>query len=234
MIGDAVPSAPPVNLDPGVLRLRQQQYGLLEFVAEQLPCWRADDNEVLEQAEDRLTSQLSDYLDEAAHGSEAWNWVRFKTQVPDAIDKTRTLDIAAKPIRTVIIAERPYTRRSVLLPIECKRLPTPGGISREREYVVSSKGTTGGIQRFKLGKHALDHDLAVMIAYVQQGPSSDWVLTVNGWIQALAADIKSGWSEGDCLELISEGVPVYRLVSHHDRGSGYEPIELRHLWIDMN
>jgi hypothetical protein len=39
-----------------------------------------------------------------------------------------------------------------IMPIECKRLPTPKAKDRdEREYVITEGATAGGIQRFKLG-----------------------------------------------------------------------------------
>ena len=234
MLGDDAPITPLMNLASGVLRLGEQKDSLLDFIAEQLLNWKSEDSAVLEEAEDLLTSQLSDFLNEAAHISDGWSWIHFQTERPDAVDRTRRLDMAAKPIKTVIIAERPYTRNAVLLPIECKRLPAPKPKHREREYVASTKGTTGGIQRFKLGKHAGDHALAAMIGYVQKGRPVDWFTTVNGWISALASGVGSGWTNEDCLTLDEDTGEVCRLTSHHDRGSKHLPIELRHLWISLD
>lgn len=56
--------------------------------------------------------------------------------------------------------------------IECKRLPTPGGKDREREYVSgfhANGSPTGGIQRFKLGLHGGQVHDAAMIGYVVNG-----------------------------------------------------------------
>lgn len=234
MLADSVPTAPSVALASDVLRKGEQRYALLDFIAEQLPCWRAADAAVLEQAEDRLTMQLSDFLEEAADGSDVWNRVRFKTQRPDAVNKKGTLDIVAKPVGTIIFAERTYTRRAVLLAIECKRLPAPKPKAREKEYVTSIKGATGGIQRFKLGKHAADHNLAAIIGYVQKGQPADWIATINGWITALASVSSSGWTNDDCLVLDEDGGELCRLTSRHDRGAGKVRIELRHLWIHLN
>ena len=234
MLGDDAPIVPRVDLSPGVLRMGEQRDALLDFIAEQLPRWKAADEKVLETSEDRLTMQLTDFLEEAADDSDGWEWLRFNTQRPDAVNKKGTLDIVAKPVRAVIIAERLYTRATVLLPIECKRLPAPLPKEREQEYVKSGKGATGGIQRFKLGKHASDHDLAVMIAYVQEGRPADWLATVNGWISALASVSKSDWTNDDCLLLDEDSGELCRLTSRHDRGAGRSKIELRHLWINLN
>ena len=86
------------------------------------------------------------------------------------------LDISVQPCGRLILVEgRRYTQFDTLLPIECKRLPMPipGDRRRdEREYVTSGSGTTGGIQRFKLGAHGSSHSLGVMIGYIQDGRTS--------------------------------------------------------------
>jgi hypothetical protein len=126
----------------------------------------------------------------------------------------------------------------MLLPIECKRLPTPKEKDRdEREYVVTAPPrTTGGIQRFKLGYHGAAHRLGAMIAYVQDMTLSHWLAQVNGWIRELSAEMGSAWSNSDALQPVQDdpAVGLFKLVSNHRRGGEFDEIELRHLWIRMN
>jgi hypothetical protein len=125
----------------------------------------------------------------------------------------------------------------MLLPIECKRLPTPKKKDRdEREYVVTANATRGGIQRFKFGFHGKAHCNAAMIAYVQKENFSYWQTKVNSWIRELSAEAGSEWSESDCIHVLKEdaAVGLCTLYSHHQRGTEFGEIELRHIWITMN
>ena len=144
--------------------------------------------------------------------------------------------MAPKPCgATLVIEGRRHTQFDMLLPIECKRLPTPKKDRDEREYVVTATGTTGGIQRFKFGYHGAKHCLGAMIAYVQDKPFAHWVAQVNGWIAALAAGPGSEWRPSDSLESLTDDVAkgLCTLRSCHRRAALNE-LELRHLWIKMN
>ncbi|MBM4031391.1 MAG: hypothetical protein FJ291_06340 [Planctomycetes bacterium] len=214
------------------------RYELVDFIAEELPRWRDDPQRSPVVCERVLTDQLCGHLNGAARLSEGWSWVQFRTEVPDEVRSGRAVDLTAKPCGVAIIIEgRRHTQFDTLLPIECKRLPTPEEPGRdEREYVVTGCGTTGGIQRFKLGLHGAAHRVAAMIAYVQELGFAHWLAQVNGWITALSAEKGSVWSGSDLLALLKEdsGKGLCTLQSRHHRRGGYDDCDLRHLWVRMN
>src|SRR3546814_2402496 len=114
-----------------------------------------------------------------------------------------------------------YTEYQTLLPIECKRLPTPTGTDRdEREYLYSRFSTTGGVQRFKAGHHAASHARAAMIGYVQGRDIPAWSVQLDRWIDGLAGDAVAGWLDTDKLAMV-EHDPIARIASFrsdHARG----------------
>nr|VFK31357.1 MAG: hypothetical protein BECKMB1821G_GA0114241_10829 [Candidatus Kentron sp. MB]VFK34712.1 MAG: hypothetical protein BECKMB1821I_GA0114274_10819 [Candidatus Kentron sp. MB]VFK76960.1 MAG: hypothetical protein BECKMB1821H_GA0114242_10868 [Candidatus Kentron sp. MB] len=239
--------SPPINarvgsFEPEVHLPRTARYALLDFIADELPRWRDHPGREPEIAEVALTSQLRRHLNSAARISTAWNWIRFiqfGTEDPDETKPGRTIDLTSEPCGVVLFIEgRRHTQFDTLLPIECKRLPTPKGKDRDkREYVVSAKGSTGGIQRFKFGHHGAAHRVAGMIAYVQERTSDHWLKQVNGWIGELAKETDSGWSASDTLQTLKDypaAEVVCRLCSRHKRQNGREAIDLRHLWIKMD
>lgn len=204
---------------------------LVEFIAEQLPRWRDHPDRRAVQSERELTDQLSSYLNSAARRS--LDQVQFATEVPDSGRRGRTVDMAVKPSEApIVVTGRRYTLFDVLLPIECKRLPTPAGRD-EREYVISGEEgrSGGGIQRFKLGAHGGGHGLALMIGYIQDGQAQQWLVRVNGWMAELAVGDGS-WAGEQLAPVVMDGEGVSQLRSSHRRvvrdGAG---IELRHLWV---
>ncbi len=210
---------------PGTLLLQ-----LVDFIADQLPRWRDHPDRRPVHSERELTDQLSSYLNSAAR--ESLDLVQFLTEVPDSAQRGRFLDIAIKPAGApIVVTGRRYTLFDVLLPIECKRLPTPKGRD-EREYVIGGElGSAGGIQRFKLGAHAAAHPMAVMIAYIQEGEAPQWLARVNRWISEIG-EVDASWA-GERLEAM-EVSAVHRLRSLHRRQArGSASIELRHLWIAL-
>ncbi len=226
------------NLDPEVQLPGTARYALLDFIAEELPRWRDDADRPTKAGENALTSQLRAHLNSAARTSATWDWVQFGTEDQDEKDRRRTIDLTAKPCHlAVVIENRRYTKYNTLLPIECKRLPTPteGRDRDEREYVVSGHNTAGGIQRFKFGLHGARHDLAAMIAYVQDETFAHWLAQVNHWIAALADESSSKWDRSDRLQEVTDDVAtgLRTLRSCHQR-DGLAELELRHLWIKMN
>lgn len=211
---------------------------LVTFIADQLPAWRDHPDRTQETSEPRLSAQLCSHLNSAARRTKGWDILQFKQEEPDATVKNRTLDLAASPCdATIWVGGRRTTVFETILPIECKRLPTPPEAGRDRrEYVFSSKTTTGGIQRFKDGLHGATHNLAAMIGYIQNETSSTWHKRANEWIEELIADAKPGWSSEDHLQMRSEDTKrrMAVLVSSHPRTGGKDNIELQHLWILMN
>lgn len=238
MLADTLSGAPVGRIEPQVILPATAPYKLIDFIAQELPRWRDDPERLPESSEDRLTSQLCIHLNSASRRSAAWSDFQFVPQEPDDALGNRTLDLAAKPSgATLIIADRKYTKYQTILPIECKRLPTPSEKRRDkREYVITEPGTTGGIQRFKLGYHGKAHLVGAMIGYVQDHTFPHWIEQVNGWIGQLCISDSSGWSDGDLLQLQTDDSSsrLCTLHSCHSRARGLADCELRHLWIRMN
>lgn len=211
-------------------------HALIDFIADDLPRWRDDPERVAKTAETELTDQLCARLNSVARTSAGWDHYQFRTEAPDDVKKGRKIDLVAAPCGAIIwIDGRRCTQYDTLLPIECKRLPTPKDNARdEREYVVNRKATTGGMQRFKEGNHGANHSLAAMIAYVQTKSPKSWFVDVNAWITELSVT-DDRWSKNDLLRCDSMqptfGIMSYR--STHIRTGNLSQLELRHLWIDM-
>jgi hypothetical protein len=211
---------------------------LVAFITGELPQWRDHPDRPDASAETDLTEYLCDHLNSAAYDSTAWSHVQFRTEIADEARGGRKIDLGAKPLSAALVIEgRRHSRFDVLFPIECKRLPTPTGKDRdEREYVITERGTTGGIQRFKLGCHGAAHTFAAMIAYVQKRSCAHWLERVNAWIHDLAEGADSVWSESDLLQSQSNDTArgICTHVSRHARSGGLAPCELQHLWVKMN
>ncbi len=209
---------------------------LMDFIAEQLPGWRDHPDRPTEFAETTLTEHLCDYLNGVANFSTDWSHVQFRTETGDESRAGRKIDLSVKPRGVDIFIEgRRHTQFQALFPIECKRLPTPPGKDRdEREYVFTKNGTTGGIQRFKLGLHGASHSFAAMIGYVQGLSFSYWLNQINGWIHDLSLKHKSAWSGSDALKALTDDpvLGISTLHSSHDR-KGLGICEVRHVWISM-
>jgi hypothetical protein len=238
MLADLPTAIEAGRLEPEIHLAGTARDALLEFIAQELPLWRDHPDRKAQTSEAHLTDQLCSYLNSAARISIAWSHIQFRTEVPDELKGERTIDLVPKPSGAILVIEgRRHTQFDPLLPIECKRLPVPKQKDRdEREYVVTRRGATGGIQRFKLGYHGGAHQLGAMIGYVQEMTFSHWLSKVNGWIQALSAEADSTWSNSDVLLIIREdstkGVCILR--SNHQREGNLGVCELRHLWIKMN
>ena len=238
MLAETSTSVQASHLDPTVHLQGTARYELLDFIAGELPYWRDHPDRKPAESETALTSGLCEHLNSAAHRSVGWSRIQFRTEVRDEIWHGRAIDLAPKPCAaTIFIDGRRHTQFDALLPIECKRLPTPKGKDRdEREYVITNHGTTGGIQRFKFGYHGADHKVAAMLGYIQNCSFSDCLAAVNGWIRNLSAEEGSAWTIGDCLQIVTEkpSVGLSTFKSNHNRGCALSEIELRHLWINMN
>lgn len=218
---------------PSTVRL-----ALLEFIAHELPAWRDHPDRPSESAETRLTEHLCDYLNSAAYRSTDWSHVQFRTETGDETRAGRTIDLSAKPLASALIIEgRRHSIFDALLPIECKRLPTPTGADRdEREYVFSRHSSTGGVQRFKDGHHGAIHKLGGMIGYIQKDTCKHWSSQVAKWITELSESGQVGWSVDDLLQTETEDVArrTAILSSRHQRQGSLPQIELRHLWVEMH
>lgn len=230
-----------VNAQIGSLRQdvhfkTESLYRLIDFIANELPKWRDRPERARETSETVLTAQLSRHLNSASRHS-MWDFLQFATEAPDEKHIGRKIDLAVSPTdATVWISGRRYSDLDTLLPIECKRLPTPKDPKRDEwEYVVNRMATTGGIQRFKDGHHGSAHNLGAMIAYVQQGTATEWHARVAGWIAQLQKSSATDWGSDGVIRLLTEttvsGLTTY--CSTHKRVDALSEIELRHLWLEM-
>ena len=210
---------------------------LIEFIASELPRWRDRSDRPRATAETSLTSQLCIHLNGASRHSQGFDILQFSVEGQDETELGRRIDLIAAPCgESVTVEGRRHTEFDTLMPIECKRLPTPKGSRRdEREYVISRYSAVGGIQRFKEGKHAAAHTFGAMIGYVQDGTLAFWDERVKGWIDGLAG-VEAGWTPQDTLHMDQNdsAMRLALLRSAHERKSGLPAIELRHLWIEMN
>lgn len=213
------------------------RYELLDFITGELPRWRDRGDRKKETSETSLTSQLCAHLNSAAHFG-GWDFLQFRTEEPDEQNKGRKIDLIPAPRAAIVWIEgRRHIDFDSLLPIECKRLPTPKDKDRdEREYVINGQASTGGIQRFKAGHHGASHKVGAMIGYVQQETRTFWTTQVAEWINGLISSGQSGWTVTDLLnvEHDDDTLQVTVLRSSHTREKGLPDIELRHLWIQMN
>ncbi|SIO55741.1 hypothetical protein SAMN05444166_5135 [Singulisphaera sp. GP187] len=213
-------------------------YELIDFISAELPHWRDRPERPAVKSETALTSQLCAHLNSSARHSVGWDFLQFRIEEPDEVVKGRKIDLVPAPCGTTVWIEgRKHVDFDILLPIECKRLPTPKASDRdEREYVVSQYSTTGGIQRFKEGHHGAAHSLCAMIAYVQENPAKHWDACVCKWINELVDSGQTGWNAKDVLYLLNDdpatGIAVLR--STHSRPDGLPDIEIRHLWVCVN
>jgi hypothetical protein len=213
-------------------------FAILDFVADELPRWRDRPDRPQEQSETALSSQLCAHLNSVARHSEGWDILQFRTEVPDEQQKGRKIDLTPTPCdATLCIEGRSYTDFDMLLPIECKRLPTPKDSDRDEwEYVIHRGGSTGGIQRFKEGNHGAVHRVGGMIGYLQADSTSAWSTRIGSWISELAKNGEPGWSADDLLQPdrddSSNRVATFR--SSHERKNELPRIELRHIWISMS
>jgi hypothetical protein len=185
-----------------------------------------------------LTSQLCAHLNSAARRSIGWDLLQFRIEEPDEHSKGRKIDLVPAPCAAAIWIEgRRHLDFDPLLPVECKRLPTPKDKDRdEREYVICRHASTGGIQRFKAGHHGASHSVGAMIAYVQQETRMFWNTQIAEWIKDLIAAGQTGWTPKDLLDLVHDDDTLHLAIfrSSHTRENGLPDIELRHLWVSMN
>lgn len=225
------------GLSAGLHRPATWLLALIDFIVEQLPVWRDRPDRSSENSETHLTSQLCAHLNSATRKAAGWDVLQFRTEEPDEVKRGRRIDLVPAPSGEVFWIEgRRYSDFDPLLPIECKRLPTPSAAGRDkREYLRTAIGSTGGVQRFKAGQHGARHAVGAVIGYVQSGDIADWVTRINAWVNTFVRAGVFGWTAGDRLTLNRHDAAsrVAVLGSVHTRENDLPTITLRHLWIEI-
>ena len=128
-----------------------------------------------------------------------------------------------------------------LIKFEAKRLNSKLPKSREREYVCGEYKNgmclknSGGIERFKNGRHGADVSNAAIIGYLQSDSVEFWFTRVNKWIEdqiSTSSDSRLKWDATDLLVSNSLDKPLSNYISTSSRLSGSR-IRLNHFWIDF-
>jgi hypothetical protein len=117
-----------------------------------------------------------------------------------------------------------------LFVVESKRLPAPTNKKlRKKEYVIGYKNN-GGIERYKKEIHGKSLDECGIIGFIEKYSSSDWLNTINSWIQELAkTDL--GWNDKEQLT-IKENTDNYSyLISIAHKKQADKNVLLHHWWI---
>jgi len=198
---------------------------------------RSDPNRPDEQSENKLNLHLCKFLDVKARNE--FPLIRFDHE--EYQFGLRSVDISASPITEVTIGASLYTIYDPAIVFECKRLPAPSP-DREKEYVTGSiTHTNGGIQRFKLGLHGADHDIAAMIGYLQEGSANYWHDKINKWIMELSSGTIADvcvWDKSELLEKLEEdpsrGIANCRSTHNRSGSKQSNEIVIHHLWITMH
>ena len=125
-----------------------------------------------------------------------------------------------------------FKSRQTIFSIEAKRLPTPGS-GREKEYVHSPSGKSGGIERFKKEIHGEGLTHSAIFGYVQKENFEYWNKQVNVWIDELIQDKSQQieWNEKDKLLKISFNLWTAKLISNNRRKN--DSIVLYHYWLNL-
>lgn len=208
----------------------------IEFIQASLGPWRDSLDDGATASENALNERLCMYLN--ACSRKCFPMVCFNREIQQG--GRRAVDLSASPAEPLSLDASTYGIYDHVLCIECKRLPAPSG-NREREYVSGGQKKNGGMQRFKLGLYASDHDVALLIGYIQRDDAMSWRTRIDSWIGDLVRNGNSGgcsWKDDEALDELSmdDESGVSSLKSSHGRTgqcvSGR--IVLRHLWVRMN
>lgn len=239
MLADKGQSRPLAGLRDGLHQPAEQFCKLIAFVAKLLPEWRNDPKRSEAFAEDALSDQLCDYLNAKSRLQPSYDSFQFQRETRDDDSPSRNLDITAKPAgASIVVSGRTYSIYDIFLPIECKRLPTPNGETRdEREYLFDQhRSGGGGVQRFKLGHHGANHTVAAMIGYIQEHDIPHWSDKIAGWIGGLIAAPTPLWNMMDAIALEKHDKPqrLAILRSRNNRSNDLPDVDLHHIWIEMN
>lgn len=209
----------------------------LEFVQQELPLWRDRKDRIEEEAEEKLNAQLCKHLNSRARKVPLP--VMFHHEEKQA--ENRRVDISAGLDEGGFVGSTYHSIDEPFVVLEGKRLPAPGGASREREYVTGGDDAlTGGIQRFKLALHGARMPIVALIGYVQKYNTHHWHEQINDWIRQLSAaksKTQCKWTESELLiDFKADDTSRSSLCkSNHPRlsSSVSETVEVWHLWLEL-
>lgn len=213
---------------------------IVSFIEQELPVWRDRPERPNLDDEPHLNEFLCGHLNSASR-RQCFDSVQFLTEPVQTAG--RRGDIAVKPLGTIRVEGIDYHDFQQLLPIECKRLPTPPDSRRsDLEYVHGVPGhRTGGIERFKHGLHGSTNNKALIIAYVQAESFTHWLAAINSRLIKLATDgVDDGiWNPSEPLSdtASAHSSKVQRLKSCHRRlcpPCSTANTEMEHIWLLMN
>lgn len=129
-----------------------------------------------------------------------------------------------------------------LIKFEAKRLNSKLPKRREKEYVCGEYfngicvKNSGGIERFKNGRHGKDVIHAGIIGYIQTDTFQCWFQKVNEWIQEqilIPNDRELIWKQNDLLIFEGQNGNLSNFISSSQRISG-DIINFRHFWIEIS
>jgi hypothetical protein len=240
MIADEQLSYPSIGSpDDAVLDKDAFHHAIVDLIEHELPMWRDRPLRPPFQDEPKLNQSLCLHLDGAAR-HRGLDSIRF---VQEGIQAgSRRTDIGVMVPGRITVEGRCYEDFVQLLPIECKRLPTPPDKRRsDCEYVHGLTGhRTGAIERFKHGLHGPTNKCAMIIAYVQAESLNHWKAVINKRLQKMASKGADDglWKPAELLNAedshLSKG--CMKLRSNHRRLHALSSplVEIEHLWISMN
>lgn len=128
-----------------------------------------------------------------------------------------------------------------LIKFEAKRLSSKLPQTRDREYVVGEYllgkqiKNSGGIERFKNGRHGKDVSNACIIGYVQTDTFSHWLGKINNFISeqiTSAQDSALLWDAKDILKPCETNSKLASYSSVSKRSTGND-IYFKHLWVNF-
>jgi hypothetical protein len=225
--------------DTELLEADAFHHAIVAFIEHHLPVWRDRADRPRVTDEPQLNETLCDHLDCAAR--RYFDSIRFSHepyQTPG-----RAADLAVKPGKSIVVEGIGYSEFEQLLPIECKRLPTPPDSRRsDCEYVHGLSGhRNGAIERFKHGLHGPTNHRAMIIAYVQKNDFKHWEGVINQRLQKQAdGGVDQGlWAPAEILSAVlsKTGTECQKLESVHRRGqrpAASPQVKIEHLWVRMN
>ena len=129
-----------------------------------------------------------------------------------------------------------------LIKFEAKRLNSKLPKHREKEYVCGeySEGkctkNSGGIERFKNGRHGKDVINAGIVGYLQTDSPKHWLQKVNDWIKEQIdspSNTQLTWNNNDELTLDSQ-TGTFSDYSSLSYRIFRDEIRLKHFWVDFS